>query len=224
MLFTEWSAARMNMRRAVPVFLMLLFSAPSSLPAQTLAQFGGAGAAPDGEGNVFMLAGNEAFRTGLSARFNISRMSDFGLQIGIDRACDESFFGGGIDFKLVLLESRAELPVNLALDASFGSLNSDALGRILFGFGILASGRITTDSRRAIEPYLSLIVDVEQLERKHKSDRAITCLCPGNDDDTVTDTLVRTGVKLPVSNEAQIIIEAELNGRALIGVAFNLVF
>lgn len=214
----------MNMRGTIPVFLMLLFSAPGSLTAQTLAQLGGAGASPEGEGNVFMLAGNEAFRTGLSARFNISRMSDFGLQVGIDRACDENFFGGGIDFKLVLLESRAELPIGLALDASLGSLSSKAVRRFLFGFGILASGVIKTDSRRSIEPYLSFIVDVEQLDWKHKNEAAPACLCPGNDEETVTDTLVRAGVKMPVSNDAQIIIEAGLNGRTLIGAAFNIVF
>ena len=214
----------MNMRGTIPVFLMLLFSAPGSLTAQTLAQLGGAGAAPEGEGNVFMLAGNESFRTGLSARFNISRMSDFGLQIGIDRSCDENFFGGGIDFKLMLLESSSELPIGLALDASLGSLNSDAVRRFLFGFGILASGVIRTDSRRSIEPYLSFIVDVEQLDWKRKNEATPACLCPGNDEETVTDTLVRAGVKVPVSNDAQLIIEAGLNGRTLIGAAFNIVF
>ena len=38
-----------------------------------------------------MLAGNKAFRAGVGARFNMSRASDFGLQLGIDRSCGETF-------------------------------------------------------------------------------------------------------------------------------------
>jgi hypothetical protein len=214
----------MRIHLSVPVLLMLVLSVFGNVSAQTLGQFGGAGAGPDGEGNVFMLAGNEAFRSGLSVRFNVSRMSDFGVQVGIDRACEESFFGGGADFKLVLLEKSARLPANLALDVSFGRLDSHALGRFLFDFGILASGVITTASRREIEPYLSFIVDVEQIDRKERTAATAACLCSGDDDETVTDTLVRAGVKIPVSNDAQIILEAGLDGRALFGAAFNIVF
>jgi hypothetical protein len=215
----------MNMRRTVPVLLILLLSSMhGGLMAQTLGQFGGAGAAPDGEGTVFMLAGNDAFRTGLGARFNISKMSDFGFQLGVDRTCEESFFGGGIDLKVVLLESRAELPINLALDASLGSLTSDAVGRFLFGLGILASGRIETHSMRVIEPYFSFIVLIEQIDEKNDDAAATECLCSANDDTTESDTIFRAGVKIPMSNDAQLLIEAGIDGRTLVGAAFNIVF
>jgi hypothetical protein len=223
-LLDEWSAAEMNVRKIVPTLMILLCSLLANAQAQTFGQFTAAGAAADGEGSVFMLAGNNAFRTGLSARFNLSSVSDFGIQLGVDRACEESFFGGGIDLKVVLLESRADLPVSLALDASFGSLTSDAVGRFLFGFGILASGRIETRPARAIEPYLSFIVEVEQIDERRRNAETRECLCPGNDDSTETATLVRAGVKIPMSHDTQLLIEAGINRRTLFGAAFNVVF
>ena len=220
-----WSAATMNVKKTVPALLIFLLAAHGSLSAQTFGQFGGAGAAPDGEGCVFMLAGNDAFRTGLSTRFNISTASDIGIQLGVDRVCEESFYGGGVDFKVVLLESRAQFPVNLALDASFSGLNSSAQGRFIFGFGILASGHIEMPSARVIEPYLSFVVDIERINDKNAARAVPACLCSDNGtDETHTCSLVRAGVKVPVSSQAQIIIEANLGDKTLVGAAFNLVF
>jgi hypothetical protein len=216
----------MNAKKTVPALLvLLLLAAHGNLSAQTFAQLGGAGAAPDGEGCVFMLAGNNAFRTGLSARFNVSTVSDFGIQLGVDRVCEDSFYGGGLDFKVVLLESRPQLPVNLALDASFSGLNSSAAGRFIFGLGILASGVIQTSSASVIEPYLSFVVDIGRLDNKEASGVLPACLCSNRDtDETTTCSIVRAGVKVPVSSEAQILIEANLGDKTLVGAAFNLVF
>ncbi len=214
----------MNARKALPALLIMLGMAHTGLAAQTLGQFSSASAAADGEGSVFMLAGNDAFRTGAIARFNISRMSDFGLQFGLDRSCGESFFGGGIDFKIVFLESAARLPVNLALDASIGGLTSGAAGRFRFGFGILASGRIASVAGRAIEPYCSLIADIEQIDMKRGSASVAECLCPSSIDETCAQALVRAGIKIPVSNEAQLLVEAELGRSSLFGAGFNIVF
>jgi hypothetical protein len=221
---TRGTFARMKGNKVLPILLILLGAASASLSAQTLGQFAGASAAADGEGSVFMLAGNDAFRTGVSTRFNISRVSDFGLQLGLDRSCGESFFGGGIDLKIVILESAARFPVNLALDASFGSLNAAAAGRFRFGFGILASGRIASGARRAIEPYCSLIAEIEQIDMKHGSAALERCLSPGSNDETDARALVRAGVKIPVSDEAQILIEADLGRSSLFGAGFNIIF
>ena len=214
----------MKMKKVLSMLLILLGSTCASLSAQTLGQFAGASAAADGEGSVFMLAGNDAFRTGVSARFNISRAADFGLQLGLDRTCGESFFGGGIDLKIVILESTPRFPVNLALDASFGSLTSGAAGRFRFGFGFLASGRAATGAGRAIEPYCSLIAGIEQIDMKRGSATVADCLCAAPNDETDARALVRAGVKIPVSNEAQIFIEANIERESLFGAGFNIVF
>jgi hypothetical protein len=217
---TEWRAVRMYLQRAIPALLIMVFSAASSLNAQTFGQFTTAGTAAEGEGAVFMLAGNDVFRTGASARFNISRFSDFGVQLGLDRVCEESSFGGGVDCKLILLEDTEKLPLNLALDASFGGLDSDSARRFLFGFGVLASGVITPVSVNTVEPYVSFIVDVEHRDRKSSSN---SCLC-AQDSETDTDTLVRAGVRLTITEETQVMIEVGLNGTALFGAAFNVIF
>lgn len=211
----------MIMQRAIPALLIVLCSAASSLHAQTFGQFTTAGSAAEGEGCVFMLAGNDAFRAGAGARFNVSRSSDFGVQLGVDRACEESSFGGGVDFKLILLEHRKELPLNLALDASLGGLDSDNMRRFVFGFGILASGIITPVSLNAIEPYLSFIVDVENRDRKSAAQGKLCAHGSGS----TTDTLVRAGVRLTVTDETQVMIEAGFDGGTpLFGAAFNVIF
>ncbi len=214
----------MNLKKALPLFLIVLGTACTSLTAQTLGQFAGASAAADGEGSVFMLAGNEAFRAGIGARFNISRASDFGLQLGLDRSCGESFFGGGVDLKIVLLEGTARLPISLALDASFGSLASGAASRLRYGFGILASVRIAAGERRTIEPYGSLIAGIEQVDMKSGGASVADCLCARPSDETEERALVRAGVKIPVSNEAQIFIEANFERESLFGAGFNIIF
>lgn len=215
---------RMKLNKVLPILLVLLGSTAASPAAQTLGQFAGASAAAEGEGSVFMLAGTDAFRTGAIARFNISRVSDFGLQLGLDRSCGESFFGGGVDFKVVILESSARLPVSLAFDASFGSLTSGAASRLRYGFGILASVRIAAGARRAIEPYGSLIAGIEQIDMKSGSASVAGCLCTSPDDETDARALVRAGVKIPVSNEAQIFIEANFERESLFGAGFNIIF
>jgi hypothetical protein len=204
--------------------LILLCAAATSLTAQTLGQLAGASAAADGEGSAFMLAGDNAFRTGVSARFNISRVSDIGLQLGLDRSCAESFFGGGIDFKVVILEDTERLPVNLALDASFGSLTSGDAGRFLFGLGILASGRISAGGGRTIEPYCSLVADIERIDMRGGSAALADCLCPGSKDETDSRAIGRIGVKIPVSSGAQILVEADIQRTPLFGAGFNIVF
>ena len=214
----------MDLKKVLPVILIMLCMAHSRLAAQTLGQFTGASASADGEGSVFMLAGNEAFRTGVSARFNISRVSDFGLQLGLDRTCGESFFGGGIDFKIVILENTARLPVDLSLDASFGNLTSGAAGRFRFCFGILASGLIAVGAGRAIEPYCSLIGAIEQVNMKSGGASVANCLCVSAGDETDARALARAGIKIPVSNESQIFIEANFERVSLFGAGFNVIF
>jgi len=204
--------------------LIALSAAFTGARAQTLAQFGGASASAEGEGAVFMLAGTDAFRAGVAARFNIARVSDFGLQFGIDRSCEETFYGGGVDLKIVVLEATARLPINVALDAAVGELTNDAAGRFIFDFGILASGSIPIGGGRSIEPYGSLLARVQELDLKSGSDELGACLCPDAKDGTDAGALARLGVKIPVSRDSQILIEADFHRTTLFGAAFNIIF
>jgi len=207
------------------VLSVILLSFAGTSIAQTFGTLMGGGASSDGEGSVFLLAGNDAFRTGIAARFNITRVADFGIQLGLDRVCETSFWGGGGDLKLVLLESRKNLPLNLALDASLGKLDSRDVKQFLFAFGILASGIIETSQWRTVEPYLSFLVLVKQVDRDAARGSSLeSCLCPTGEDDTDAETLVRAGVKLSLTRETQLLLETELGDHALFGAGFNVVF
>jgi hypothetical protein len=206
---------------------IIILSLAGSAPAQTLGTFTGAAASADGEGAVFMLAGNDAFRTGIAARFNVTAAADVGVQLGFDRLCEKSFWGGGADLKLVLLESRKNLPLGLALDASFGKLDSREVKQYLFGFGILASGIIETSEWRTMEPYVSFIVLVKQIDRGDipRRDPIEGCLClPASGDDTDARALVRAGLKLSLTKETQLLFETELGKHPLFGAGVNVVF
>jgi hypothetical protein len=208
------------------LWLVILSSATASR-GQTLGQLTSAGPASDGEGAVFMLGGNNAFRTGVAARFNISAAADFGIQLGLDRVCEQSFWGGGADLKLVLLESRQNLPLNLALDASFGKLDAREVKQYLFGFGVLSSGVIETSEWRTMEPYVSLVVLVRQIDRGTvaRYDPIEGCLClPTNGDDTDVRALVRAGLRLSLTKETQLLFETELGKHSLFGAGVNVVF
>ncbi len=215
----------MNSGRWIPLVAAALVGALSGgLACQTLGQFGGAGSAPDGEGAVFLLAGDDAVRAGLSVRFNITSVSDLGIQLGVDRTCGTSFYGGGVDLKIVLLEGAGRFPVDLALDAAVGALDGTSANRFVFDFGILASCPITLSSGRAFEPFLSFVVDVEQIDRKNDPPLAPGCLCAHEADETSSCAGGRGGVILPLTKESQIVVEAHLDGDRLVGAAFNLVF
>jgi len=208
------------------LFVVVLSLAGAS-GAQTLGMLTGAGASADGEGAAFMLAGNDAFRAGVAARFNLARVADVGIQLGLDRRCEESFWGGGVDFKLVLLEHDAHQPVNLALDGSFGKLDSKEVKQYLVGFGLLASGIIETSEWRTMEPYLSFIVFVRQIDRGalRREDPASDCLCiPQSNDDTDTRAVGRAGLRLSLTKETQLLFEAELGKHSLFGAGVNIVF
>lgn len=218
---------RVHMRKNLIVITLtfLLCSFAGALHAQTLAQLTTAAVSGEGEGCVFMLSGEDAFRTGFAARFNLTPISDLGIQVGLDRICLQSLLGGGADVKLVLLQSRKNLPLNLALDGSFGVLDKRHLNQFLFGFGILASGVIEASPGRVVEPYLSFVV----LGKITNKDGIGTggsggCDCPLNDHHYETDTLVRAGVRLPVSKETQLLIETRISDRILFGAAFNVIF
>lgn len=204
--------------------LTAVCAASTGARAQTLGQFGGASASADGEGCVFMLAGNDAFRAGAGARFNIARVSDFGLQFGIDRSCEETFYGGGVDLKIVILDRTPHLPMSVALDASAGGLTNDAAGRFIFDFGILVSGLVPVGGGRSIEPYGSLLARVEELDMKSGSEELAACICPDAKDGTDAGALARLGLKIPVSGDSQILIEADFHRTTLFGAAFNIVF
>ncbi len=214
----------MRNKLAAVALALALAGCAGALNAQTLAQLTPAGISSEGEGCVFMLAGDDAFRTGFSARFNLTRIADLGLQLGLDRACEQSLFGGGADVKLVLLQSRKNLPLSVALDGSVGYLGKHDLNQTIFGFGILASGVIETSPGRAIEPYASFVLLGKMTDGGLASDGEGGSDCPLRADDHETQALGRVGARIPFTADTQLLIEMRISDVVLVGGAINLVF
>ncbi len=215
----------MRKKRVVVALAFILAGLAGALHAQTFAQLTTAAVSSEGEGSLFMLAGADAFRTGVTARFNLTSASDMGIQVGLDRICHQSLFGAGGDVKLVFLQSRESLPINLAVDGSVGFLDKRDLNQLLLGFGILASGVIDTSPERAIQPYVSFVVLGQITNKDHVAGGGEGGDdCPLNDHHHQTDTLVRAGVWLPVSKDTQLIIETRISDAILFGAAFNVIF
>jgi hypothetical protein len=210
---------------AMALAFVLAGGATQGLHAQTLAQLTPASVSSEGEGCVFMLAGENAFLTGFSARFNLTGISDLGVQCGLDRICQQSLFGAGVDVKVVMLQSREHLPINLALDGSFGGLEKTDLNQLDLGFAILASGVIETSPERVIEPYLSFVVLGKITNKDGFTGHAAGgCDCPLNEHHHEAQALVRAGVRFPLTKDTQLLVETRISDRILVGGAINVIF
>ncbi len=187
--------------RAIPLLsLLALLSLAPAATGQVLGQFTTAAVSAEGEGTAFMLAGNDAFRTGAAARFELTRAADLGVQLGLDRVCEESFFGGGLDVKLALLERSERLPLAIALDAGGGWLESDDHSRYSFDFGVLLSGAVGRTDAGPLEPFVTLAIDVERIDDTTEilDVPGDDCPCSWVDHETDTSFFARAGVMIPV--------------------------
>lgn len=223
MLDTRWIRSPAPSLAAIAALALAFLASPAR--GQVLAQLTTAAVASEGEGALFMLAGNDAFRTGAAARFRLARVADLGVQLGLDGACGESFFGGGLDVKLAILERSDRLPLGIAVDAAGGWLESADHARYSLDVGVLVSGAVGRTRAGSLEPFLTLALDVERIEDADEGARAADgCPCSWIDHETDTSFFVRAGVKIPLSRDGSLLVETALDGRDLIGAGFNLVF
>jgi len=211
------------MKRYILVCLLLTLIVPDPNSAQTLGQLTTAAVASEGEGGIFLFAGNDAFRTGMMVRFELGKESDLGMQFGFDRVTGRNSLGGGLDFKFHLPVGIEEVAIDFALDGSLGLLESDDFRRLFIGIGLMASGVVRSSDDVALEPYTSLTILTTH--RDWKVDPPPHAMRDFDErDDTDTDAVFRGGVKFPLSNEHQLLVEVNINGKTTIGAAFNVIF
>ena len=211
------------MNRYIPICLLLVLMVPDPAFTQTLGQLTTAAVASEGEGGIFLLAGNDAFRTGVMARFELGRESDLGMQLGFDKETGSNSFGGGLDFKFHLPVGIEEASIDFAIDASLGLLESDDFRRLFFGIGLMISGVVRSSDNIALEPYTSLTILTTHRDWKidpppHAEHDF------GDRDDTDTDAVFRGGVKVPLSDDYQLLVEVNINGKTTVGAALNVIF
>jgi hypothetical protein len=214
------------MRRLLVTAFAITLLLPAVAGAQVFGQFTTAAISSEVEGGVFISVGEDAFRTGGMIRFEINRRSDFGIQLGFDRFRGVNSAGAGIDLKLYLLNPDSSIPVDIAIDGRLGHLRSTDVNRNIFGIGIITSGVLQASTSFTIEPFASLTLRSTYFSKKTAAAEAGTTGWPSDKDDwnSVTDTIVRAGAMIGLTNEYQIHVEVELNDETVMAVAFNVVF
>lgn len=213
--------------RSFKIALLAMFMIlPVSTSAQVFGTFTTAAISGEGEGGAFVLVGEDAFRTGAYARFELTERTDLGIQLGFDRNSGENSLGGGADFKLYLINAESKIPLDIALDAALGHLRSDGYSRNLFGISLIVSGVLQASTSLSFEPYGSLTLRSTYFSRKVNVEYAGPENWPKSDDDwsSITDTIGRCGVKIYFSNEYQLLAELEINDGVVFGAAVNVVF
>lgn len=207
----------------------------SAARGQTLAQLTTAAISEEGEGGLFVLAGNDAYRTGLATRFELTGTSDIGFQLGVERYHRRNFYGGGADIKLQLFEHTESFPFDLSVLGSGGYLKSDYLSKAVFSVSLIMSTKISSALAIPFEPYISINAYLARYQRKSiirlaEGELAITeSDCFGCPNSTSFKTIengaaLRGGVRFFLSKDLQGFIEGNLDGAALIGGGINLVF
>jgi hypothetical protein len=214
--------------KAIAIGLMLVLAAlPTAVAAQVFGQYTTAAISSEGEGGVFANAGEDRFQTGIVARFLLTRQMDFGVQLGLDRECGVSSFGGSLDLKVYILGEQSEIPIDLAVGGSYGHLRSSDYRRHVFAFGLLASGVVQSSTSVAIEPYGFGGLVTEYFERNCPCTGPGDCFWPGDPGEAKareTKARLRGGVKVTFTDEYQLLVEASVDRKFMVGAAFNIIF
>ena len=200
---------------------------PMAAGAQLFGALTTASIAAEGEGGAFLLGGDDIFRTGVTARFRVSSHTDLGFQGGFDRLEGENSWGGGLDFKVYMIGGESTIPVDIALDGAIGHLRSDDFGRNIFQLSLLVSGILQASTAVSLEPYGSLGLRSSYFSTKGPEGSDGPGDWPRENDDVgnITDTIIRGGVKVHLSEEYQLLAEFEVgDDAAAFGGGINVIF
>ncbi|HXV14655.1 MAG TPA: hypothetical protein VEC56_10675 [Candidatus Krumholzibacteria bacterium] len=152
---------------------LLVFAAvqlvPESSHAQVYQPYWTARPVPDDSPamGVAMGFGDDMFRIAGHGRFSITSASDLGLELVFDNieneiGDDDQTFGGGGDFKYLVVGEGERLPFDLAAQAGVGMQWGSDYRLLTVPFGLLGSKSIPVDNgSREITPFAGAYVIVE---------------------------------------------------------------
>ncbi|HER44229.1 MAG TPA: hypothetical protein ENO08_07210 [Candidatus Eisenbacteria bacterium] len=201
---------------------LAVLALPAAAGSQTLATMTTGAVSSDGEGGLFVLAGTDVSRFGLHSRFALAADLDMGMQLAFDRLDERSFFGGGIDVKYRLPFAAADLPIDIALDAGVGILESDEIRRLFLEMGCIVSGVVQSSDRRILEPYAGVYVMTARRDWKDDCGLDDRMCWEGTRSDT--DAVLRGGLRVHVTDDFRVLVEMNVNGKTMFGAGVNLVF
>ncbi|MCK4349341.1 MAG: hypothetical protein KAX13_00700 [Candidatus Krumholzibacteria bacterium] len=213
------------MRSAVILILLVALAIPCSLGAQTMVTMTTAAVSAEGEGGLFMIAGNDVVRGGVLSRFLLSKTIDLGLQLAFDRYKEKSFLGFGVDFKFHIPAVTSTVPIDIAIDAGAGLLESSDRRRIFLAPGIIVSGRVETSKRNVLVPYMGLYALFTRRTWKIQNcDDEYGRGCQAWEKSFYAEAMLRAGVMIPLREDFQILVEMNVNGEIMFGAGVNVIF
>lgn len=199
---------------------------PAQVNSQVFGQYTTAAISHLGEGTVFAAAGDARFRSGLATRFLITGRSDLGLQFGYTRAEEVDNYGFGADYKFYIINEDPSTPLDLSADISLGWLGGSGYSRGIFTAAFMISGMIDPEARIRFEPYGSVGFIGQYFFGKGSCEERRPGAWPCDDDDWSADSnlLLRGGTKIWLTDDYQLYVELDYDGKTMIGAAINVVF
>jgi len=160
--------------------------------------------------------GDDMFRFAGHSRFNISSASDLGIELVFDTfesdfEDDTHFYGGGLDFKYLVVAQGERLPFDLAAQACVGMEWGNDTSQLVVPFGFLGSKSIAVDDDRMVTPFTSAYVVVE-----HTSFDAA-----GVDDDTDVNVEIRLGAGFEVTNRTNVYAALHIGNGTMFFLGFS---
>jgi hypothetical protein len=205
---------------------LALVLVPAQVGAQIFGQYTTAAISPLGEGAVFARAGDDRFAGGLATRFLITERSDLGLQLGYSRVEEIDNYGLGADYKFYIINENPTYPLDLSADISLGWLGGSGYSRGIFTAAFMVSGMIDPEARIRFEPYGSVGFVGQYFFGKGDCGELRPGSWPCEEDDWSADSnlLLRGGTKIWLSDDYQLYVELDYDGKAAIGAAINVIF
>lgn len=161
--------------------------------------------------------GDSMFRFAGHARFSITSASDLGLELVFDNFEDDvgddtHLFGGGLDYKYLVVADGARLPFDLAAQACVGMEWGDGLSLLTVPFGFLGSKSILlADDGREITPFGGAYVVIE-----HTSVDG-----PGDNDDTDVSAEIRLGTAFQIAGQKRAYAALHLGNGTMFFLGFS---
>jgi hypothetical protein len=161
-----------DMRRTLATIAIVIatLAAASGAHAQVFYPHPGARPVPDSSPALGAAAGfgDDMFRLAGFVRLNASQRSDIGFELIYDdidsgpASDDSGRFGGGIDWKLLVVEQDDDRrPVDAAVQVGAGMLDASNYKLFRFPIGAMASRTFPLSDNRSVTPYIGgyLLVD-----------------------------------------------------------------
>jgi hypothetical protein len=207
--------------RCSPKFILMLAALvvlSTQAQAQVFYEFPGAPVTKEHEPVLgpYIAIGDDLVRLGAYGRFNVTRLTDLGLELVFDNQNDDWRIGAGGDVKYAIVPTSVTLPFDLSLNAGFGFESGGDVTTILVPIGGVISRPLELASGRVLTPYGGVYVLIIHTSVDGP---------PGFDaSDTDADVELRTGISVQMKDQADVFAALHLGSgtRFYIGLNWHL--